>query len=422
MSVLVLVVAGGVLGEAPAVAVSRSGAVHTSARPTATAPLFLGNIEFRSAAGAISSWSGVTSATGGSATVLDARMPSPSDPTRSFRLTMQGSAGAITPGSYRPGLHALFPASFSQGPNTVCFFSDGEGSIQVDQYVVDGDGAVTSYAVSFVCPQTTGTLGTWSGTLAYNVGPSTPGQGFYLYRQDGALVPFGNDGYLGYLGDLSVHPLNQPVVGMAPTADGAGYWMVASDGGVFAFGDAQFLGSMGGMPLNQPIVGIAATADGAGYWLVASDGGVFAFGDAPFLGSMGGAPLNLPVVGMAPAPHGGYWLVASDGGIFSFGAPFWGSTGSMPLNRPVVGMAATPDGGGYWLVAADGGIFTFGDAGFHGSAGGLGLFATFAGMHPTTDGSGYWLATTDGGVAAFDAPDFGSLGPGGPADVAGIAG
>ena len=423
LSVLaLLLVAGGVQVATPAGAASLAAAAPSAAPPAATAPLFQGNIEFRSAAGAISSWSGGTSATGATATFLAASMPSPSDATRAFRLTMVGSAGPITPGSYRPGLHALFNSSFTQGTTIVCSFSDGQGSIQVDQYVVDGGGAVTAYAVSFVCPQTTGTLGTWSGTLAYNVGPTTPGQGYYLYRQNGSLVPFGNDGYLGYLGDLGAHPLNQPVVGMAPTAEGAGYWMVASDGGVFAFGDAPFLGSMGGKPLNQPIVGMAATADGGGYWLVASDGGVFAFGAAPFLGSMGGTPLNRPVVGMAAAPGAGYWLVASDGGIFSFGAPFWGSTGAMSLNRPVVGMAPTTDGAGYWLVAADGGIFTFGDAGFHGSAGGLGLFATFAGMHPTTDGSGYWLATTDGIVGAFGVPDLGSLAPFGPADVAGITG
>ncbi len=55
-----------------------------------------------------------------------------------------------------------------------------------------------------------------------------------------------------------------PLVEFAPAAAGvgqaagsAGYWEVASDGGVFSFGDATFYGSMGGHPLNQPIVGIA---------------------------------------------------------------------------------------------------------------------------------------------------------------------
>jgi hypothetical protein len=57
-------------------------------------------------------------------------------------------------------------------------------------------------------------------------------------------------------------PLDQPVVGIAPTPDGNGYWEVASDGGIFAFGDAKFYGSMGGIPLDQPVVGIAPTGGG----------------------------------------------------------------------------------------------------------------------------------------------------------------
>jgi hypothetical protein len=151
-----------------------------------------------------------------------------------------------------------------------------------------------------------------------------------------------------------------------------GYWLVASDGGVFNFGDAAFFGSAGGGPLNQPVVGTAPTVDARGYWLVASDGGIFNYGDAAFFGSAGSVHLNRPIVGMAPTPDGlGYWLVASDGGVFNYGdAGFFGSAGSHPLNRPIVGMAPTPSGGGYWLVASDGGIFNYGDAGFFGSMGG----------------------------------------------------
>ena len=42
---------------------------------------------------------------------------------------------------------------------------------------------------------------------------------------------------------------------MAATPDGRGYWLVASDGGIFAFGDAGFYGSTGDLTLNRPIVG-----------------------------------------------------------------------------------------------------------------------------------------------------------------------
>ena len=83
-----------------------------------------------------------------------------------------------------------------------------------------------------------------------------------------------------------------------PPPPSTGYWLVASDGGVFAF-NLGFFGSTGGIPLNQPIVGMAPTFDNGGYWLVAKDGVVFAFGDAVFQGSTGGIHLNQPIVGMA---------------------------------------------------------------------------------------------------------------------------
>jgi hypothetical protein len=214
-----------------------------------------------------------------------------------------------------------------------------------------------------------------SGTIAYNIAPTDPADGYYVFGQAGEIAGFGNDNYLTYLDGAQYTNLNAPIVGMVPTTDGAGYWMVGSDGGVFASGDAGFYGSTGSLTLNKPVVGMAATPDGKGYWFVASDGGIFAYGDAGFYGSMGGKPLNRPIVGMAATPDGkGYWLVASDGGVFSFGdAQFFGSTGSIHLNKPIVGMAVSPDGGGYWFVASDGGVFDYGSAAFAGSLGGTGV-------------------------------------------------
>ena len=70
---------------------------------------------------------------------------------------------------------------------------------------------------------------------------------------------------------------------------------------MFDFGNAGFYGSMGGKPLNQPIVGAAPTSIGLGYHLVASDGGIFTFGDATFYGSTGSLALEKPIVsGTAP--------------------------------------------------------------------------------------------------------------------------
>jgi cell wall-associated NlpC family hydrolase len=220
---------------------------------------------------------------------------------------------------------------------------------------------------------------------------------FWLAQPDGAVLPVGNAPSLG-----STPPLNQPIVGTAPTPDDGGYWLVASDGGVFTFGDAGFYGSEGGHPLNQPIVGMASTPDGNGYWLVASDGGVFTFGDAGFYGSEGGEHLNQPVVGIAPTPDGkGYWLIASDGGVFTFGdAGFFGSMGGSPLNKPMVGLTATPDGGGYWMFAGDGGVFTFGDAGFYGSTGNISTEPAQR-VVSTSSGQGYWVVDQNGTSYGF---------------------
>ena len=297
--------------------------------------------------------------------------------------------------------------------------SSGSGSLayaEVDQYTyTPGTGAtstVDTLAVQFECLDLdTGVI--IYATLAYQIEPTTPGQGYYIFDNGGGVAGYGNDNYLLYTGQPGFLSLNAPIVGMATTPDGGGYWMVGSDGGVFSYGDAKFHGSTGNLVLNRPVVGMATTPDGGGYWLVATDGGIFSYGDAKFHGSAGNLKLNQPIVGMAPtADGGGYWLVATDGGIFAYGdAKFHGSAGDLILNDPIVGMAPTPDGGGYWLVASDGGIFSYGDAKFHGSAGNLVLDAPVAGMLPTVDGGGYWLVANDGGIFSYgDAKFLGSSG------------
>jgi hypothetical protein len=296
-------------------------------------------------------------------------------------------------------------------------------AVEVDQYnlTTTPQAILNTVGVQFDCTNDSVDI---SGTIAYNIIPTNPDSGYYVFGQEGELTGFGNDNYLTYLDGAQYYDLNAPIVGMAPTPDGGGYWMVGSDGGVYASGDAQFYGSTGSLHLNKPIVGMAATPDGKGYWFVGSDGGIFAYGDAQFYGSTGSLHLNKPIVGMAATPSGnGYWLVASDGGIFAYGdAQFYGSTGSLHLNKPVVGMAPTPDGGGYWFVASDGGIFAYGDAKFYGSTGSLSLNEPIVGMTPTPDGSGYWFTASDGGVFNYGSAGFdGSLGGSDITDVAGMS-
>ena len=277
---------------------------------------------------------------------------------QTFSATMSVSAGGTTCGT---GTY-----SGSSGASAT-------SAVEVDQYVfTPGPAPVRAVAVQFDCTNDSVDI---SGTIAYNIVPTDPADGYYVFGQAGELTGFGNDNYLAYLDGAQYYNLNAPIVGMAPTPDGGGYWMVGSDGGVYASGDAQFYGSTGSLHLNKPVVGMAATPDGKGYWFVASDGGIFAYGDAQFYGSTGSLHLNKPVVGMAPTPDGGgYWFVASDGGIFAYGdAQFYGSTGSLQLNEPIVGMTPTPDGGGYWFTASDGGVFNYGSAGFDGSLGGSGV-------------------------------------------------
>jgi hypothetical protein len=305
-------------------------------------------------------------------------------------------------------------------------FSGGDTSAtsttEVDQYsFVPGPSPVKTVAVQFDCTNSSVDI---SGTIAYNVVPTTAGRGYYVFGQQGEITGFGNDNYLAYLDGAQYYNLNANIVGMAATPDGAGYWMVGSDGGVFASGNAGFYGSTGNLHLNKPVVGMAATPDGKGYWFVASDGGIFAYGDAQFYGSTGNIRLNKPIVGMAATPDGGgYWLVASDGGIFAYGdAQFYGSTGNLHLNKPVVGMTPTPSGHGYWFVASDGGIFAYGDAAFYGSTGNINLNEPIVGMAAAQDGKGYWFVATDGGVFNYGSAAFaGSLGGTGVTDAAGVS-
>jgi hypothetical protein len=383
----------------------------------------------------------VTSGQGSTMTIAT----SSSTPTGTYTVNVKGTGTSTT---YTTSMSLTVTAgndfSLSASPNSVTVPQGLSGTTTITSAVTNGSGQTVSLSASGLPAGATATFNPSSmavgasSTMTISASSSTPvgddypvavtatgpsathttavslgvdpAPRYWTVATDGGVFSFGVAHYYGSMGG---HPLNKPVVGMAPTPDGGGYWLVASDGGMFNFGDAHFYGSMGGHHLNEPIVGMASTFDGGGYWLVASDGGIFSFGDARFSGSMGGHHLNQPIVGMASTPDGGgYWLVASDGGLFSFGdARFFGSMGGHPLNKPVVGMASTTDGLGYWLAASDGGIFNFGDAPFSGSMGGQPLNRPIVGLASSFDGGGYWLVASDGGIFNFgDAGFSGSVG------------
>jgi hypothetical protein len=429
--------AAGSFGPHAKVGSSASGAPASAdhAQPSSTvAPLTQANIV-------------VTDLSTGNANVYEYSNPAPvyqgnnptgapcsSDPNAYICMTF-GSGGVSNDGGYffifggapyKAGSFFTNPSASigvaAQG--TTCDINQPQytATAELDQYVATSSPfQVQTVGVQFDCTTKTVDI---SGTIAFNIVPTDPGDGYYLFGQQGEVTGFGNDNYLAYLDGAQYYNLNAPVVGMAPTPDGGGYWMVGSDGGVFSSGDAQFYGSTGNLHLNKPVVGMASTPDGKGYWFVASDGGIFAYGDAQFYGSTGSIHLNKPIVGMAATPSGhGYWLVASDGGIFAYGdAQFYGSTGNLHLNKPVVGMTPTPDGRGYWFVASDGGIFAYGDAPFYGSTGSLHLNQPIVGMTASPDGTGYWFTASDGGVFNYGSAEFdGSLGGSGITDVAGMS-
>ena len=174
------------------------------------------------------------------------------------------SPGGFSPGqTVSPGYQNRVPVLTIQIGGALCStFNNGLAAYTLDQYVGDvATSELQTVAIQFHC---TVLFENISGTVAYNIFPTDPNDGYYLFDQHGGLASFGNDNYLAYLDGAQYYKLNASIVGMRITPDGGGYWMVGSDGGVFSSGDAGFFGSTGGLHLNKPVVGIAATPDGGG--------------------------------------------------------------------------------------------------------------------------------------------------------------
>jgi len=182
---------------------------------------------------------------------------------------------------------------------------------------------------------------------------STPsGNGYWLLRADGRVMPFGDAVKRG-----AVTTGNTEVVGMSPTSNGGGYWMVTRSGRVLSFGNATDYGDA--RSSGATMVEIAKTPSGLGYWLFATDGRVFAFGDAAEFGNAESSH----IAGGDNHGSDGYWLVTEKGRVISFGsATSFGDIAGIDPGSKVVGLAATPSAEGYVIVTAKGRLFRFGDA------------------------------------------------------------
>ena len=322
----------------------------------------------------------------------------------------------ITPGQVYTTSDAVIDVSFDGHSCGTDLDGGGDtGAVEVDQFTTSPNPlAVKTLALQFFC---TGSGFAFTGTVAYDIVPTTPGQGYYTYGTDGSLSGFGNDNYLDYLGDLTQMNLNAPIVSMAITPDGAGYWMVGADGGVFAYGDAGFYGSTGNIHLNHRWSAWPPppTARATGWWPPTA--GSSPTGTPDSTGRPATSTSTSRWSGMAPPPTAratGWWRPT--GGSSPTGTPastgrpatststsrwwawpppptaratgWWPPTGgSSPTGTPAsTGRPATststspwwawrptPDGKGYWFVAQDGGVFAYGSAPFEGSLGGQGI-------------------------------------------------
>jgi hypothetical protein len=93
------------------------------------------------------------------------------------------------------------------------FDSSVQGTItsaaEVDQYnlTTTPQATLNAVAVQFDCTNDSQDI---SGTIAYNIVPTDPSSGYYVFGQEGELSGFGNDNYLVYLNGALYYNLNAP--------------------------------------------------------------------------------------------------------------------------------------------------------------------------------------------------------------------
>lgn len=232
------------------------------------------------------------------------------------------------------------------------------------------------------------------------------GDGYYVVRRNGDVVPFGDVPFFGDAEDTS----HGGIVDAVAHPAGTGYWLISARGGVYTYGDAGFHGSAANLPIVGQIVTAMVHPSGQGYYLITDRGAVYAFGRAPFHGAATDIP-NSGIVDAVYSPEGrGYWLFSTRGGVYTFGnIGFHGSAASIPIVGEINNALPHPSGKGYWLLTDRGGVYTFGNIPFFGAATDLSPEPFVDGV-ADPQGDGNWLVTTAGSVYGFgDVSDFGSL-------------
>ena len=186
--------------------------------------------------------------------------------------------------------------------------TDNSAAAELDQYVfTSGRRRCKPWRSSSTAPTPTTDI---SGTIAYNIVPTDPGSGYYVFGQQGELTGSATTttSSTWTVPSTTTSTLRSWAWRRRLTVAGTGW--SAPTAGCTPAATPSSTASTGSLHLNKPVVGMAATPDGKGYWFVASDGGIFAYGDAQFYGSTGSIHLNKPIVGMAATPTAmatGWW-------------------------------------------------------------------------------------------------------------------
>ena len=92
------------------------------------------------------------------------------------------------------------------GSSSATIDTSTTAEVELDQFLfTSGATPVQAVAVQFDCTSSTTDI---SGTIAYNIFPTDPNNGYYVFGQQGEITGFGNDNYLVYLDGAEYYTLD----------------------------------------------------------------------------------------------------------------------------------------------------------------------------------------------------------------------